>query len=591
MSLLQLSPKIEQLFVSARINEAFFQIGILLITAAILALITHKLKQPLIPAYIITGLLVGPLYGLITNRELIRNMSEIGIAFLLFIVGLEIDFKKLKDVALVSGLGGAIRSLSMFTIGFIAALLMGFITKEAVYIGIIIAFSSTMVVVKLISDKRELETLHGRIIVGILLLEDILAILVLSVITSLNGNSFLSVFLSLIKGIVLLLVVMGLTKFVFSPLFRISAKSQELLLLSSISVCFLLSIVAYSLSLSISIGAFLAGLSLANLPYNLAIIGKVRSLRDFFSIIFFVSLGMELLTEHLKEIIAPLIVLLMLTIFIKPFITMFICSFFGYKRRISFITSISLSQISEFSLIIVSQGLILGQISKNIFTLTVLVTIITMATTSYFTQFDNSIYLKLKRLLKPFDIFAEGQQKLEYLPEKRKFEVIMLGHNRIGYSISRTIIKLRKKLLVVDYNPEIIKILIKKKIPCLYGDASDLEVLERLPFKEAEMIISTIPSSRVNKLIIEKVKEANKKAIIYVTTSEVEKALKLYDAGADYVILPHFLGGEHVSLLVEQFSDNIDKIIKNKIEHIKELKHRQSIGHEHPTHHLDEHDD
>ncbi len=589
MNLLQLAPKIEHFFVSANVNEAFFQIGALLIIATILAFVSNRIKQPLIPAYIITGLLIGPFFGLITNKELIKNMSEIGIAFLLFIVGLEMDLKKLKDVALVSGLGGTIRSLSMFTLGFIVALILGFVTREALYIGIIIAFSSTMVVVKLLSDKRELDTLHGRIVVGILLLEDLLAILALSILTSLNGDSITVIFLALIKGVLLLFATIVFTKFIFPAVFKRAAKSQEILFLSSISICFLLSIIAYYLKFSIAIGAFLAGLSLANLPYNLAIIGKVRSLRDFFATIFFVSLGMELAINEIAHIILPLIVLLFLVIIIKPFITMFLCSFFGYKRRIGFLTSLHLAQISEFSLIVVSQGLLLGHITRNIFTLTVLVAIITMVLTSYFIKFENGIYLKLKKSLKPFEKITQGYEELEYLP-KKMIDVIMCGHNRIGYSISRTINKLGKKLLIVDYNPEIIKMLIRKKASCIYGDASDIEVLERLPFKEVKMVISTIPSSKVNKLLIEKVKEVNKTATIYVTASEVEKALKLYDAGADYVILPHFLGGEHVSLLIEKFSEDLDKIIEHKLKHIKELKHRQSIGHEHPKH-QHEHED
>ena len=263
---------------------------------------------------------------------------------------------------------------------------------------------------------------------------------------------------------------------------------------------------------------------------------------------------------------------------------MFLCSFFGYKSRVGFSTSIALAQISEFSLIIVSQGLILVHISKNILTLTILTTIITMILTSYFIKFDNSLYLKFNRLFKPFDKLTASYKELEYLPKKKKVDVILCGHNRIGYSISRTIINLKKRLFVVDYNPEIIKMLIKKKVPCLYGDISDTEVLERLPFKGTEMIISTVPSSRVNKLLIEKVKEVNKKAIIYVTSSSVEKALDLYESGADYVILPHFLGGEHVSLLIEKFSTNANKIIENKVSHINELKHRKEIGHEHPKH-------
>ena len=586
----QLVPNIETMFISAKTNDVFFEIGAIIIIATILAFISNKLKQPLIPAYIVAGLLLGPIYSLVTHKEIITNLSEIGIAFLLFIVGLEIDLKKLKDVSIVAGLGGTIRSLSMFTIGFIIALILGFAQKEAAYIGIIIAFSSTMVVVKLLSDKRELDTLHGRIIVGILLLEDLLAILVLSVITSLDGNSFATATFSLIKGIVLLLVTLISTKYLFPKLFKISAKNQELLFLSSIAVCFLFSIIAYYLNFSIAIGAFLAGLSLANLPYNLVIIGKVASLKNFFSTIFFVSLGMELKVDSIKILMIPLIVLLFLVIFIKPLITMFLCSFFGYKKRVGFITSISLAQISEFSLIIVAQGLLLGHVSRNILTLTILVAITTMTITSYFVKFDNGIYSRLKPCLKPFDKFTQKYKELEYMPRKRRVEVILCGHDRLGYSIGRTIEKLGKRLLVIDYNPEIIKALIKKKIPCLYGDISDMELLERLPFKNAEMVISTVPSSRVNKVLIEKVKEINKKAIVYVTTTSVEKALELYGHGADYVVLPHFLGGEHVSLLIEKFKGDIDKIIKNKTKHIEELKHRQSIGHEHPRHNNHEND-
>jgi len=584
----QLAPKLQAMFVTASTNDIFFEIGLIIIIATVFAFIIKKLKQPLIPAYIITGLLIGPIYGLITNNELITTLSEIGIAFLLFIVGLEMNMKKLKEVAVVAGLGGTIRSISMFSIGFILAIIMGFITMEAIYIGIIIAFSSTMIVIKLLSDKRELDTLHGRIVVGILLLEDMLAIFALSILTSLNGNSFASIAFALVKGALLLSMIWIFSKFLFPKIFKFSAKSQELLFLTSISVCFLFSIIAYYLNFSIAIGAFLAGLSLANLPYNFVIIGKVRSLRDFFATIFFVSLGMELSFKNVSHLITPIIVLLVIIILIKPLITMFLCSFFGYKRRVSFLTSLSLAQISEFSLIIVAQGLILGHISRNIFTLTILVAIITMILTSYFIKFDNNIYSKIKKSLKPFDNFTKKYEELEYMPQKRKIDVILCGHDRLGYGIGRTIRGLKKNLLVVDYNPEIIKSLIKKRISCLYGDVSDLEILERLPLKDAEMIISSVPSSKVNKLLIEKIKEVNKEATIYVTTTDVEKALKLYKAGADYVILPHFLGGEHVSLLIEEFKGNTDRIIENKLNHIKELKHRQTLGHEHPKHNQNE---
>ncbi|MBU1704225.1 MAG: cation:proton antiporter, partial [Nanoarchaeota archaeon] len=371
--------------------------------------------------------------------------------------------------------------------------------------------------------------------------------------------------------------------FVFPKIFKFAAKSQELLFLLSISICFLFAMAFSYIGFSIIIGAFIAGVTLANLPYNLEIISKVKSLKDFFAIIFFVSLGMELVLGFTNSIKVPLIIFFLFVVCVKPFITMFLTSFFGFRKRTAFMTGISLNQISEFSLIIVSQGLFLGQINKNIFTLTVLLAIGTITITSYTIQYDEWIYSLFKKRLKIFDKFGESSG-LEYTP-RRQVNVILCGHNRIGYSIAKTMHKLHKGLFVVDFNPEIVKMMINKKIPCLYGDIGDLEVIERLPLKGAQLLISTVPNAKDNLLLLKEVKERNKSLIVYVTANQIEEALTLYNAGADYVILPHFLGGEHVSLLIEDFSKNIGNIIATKLKHIKELKNRQEMGHEHPKHH------
>ena len=565
-------------------QNIFFDIGIIIIIATVFAFIAKILKQPLIPAYVLTGIVIGPFFGLITNTDVITTLSEIGIAFLLFIVGLEMDLRKLKDVGLVSSIGGMVQILSIFTVTFILSVFLGFIYTEAIYLGLIIAFSSTMVVVKLLSDKREIDTLHGRIIIGILLMQDIIAILALSVLTTIGDFSFLVLFLAIVKGIVVFLVAIGASKFLFPILFKFAAKSQELLFLAAVSVSFIFSILFYYIGFSIAIGAFVAGITLANLPYNIEIIGKVKSLRDFFAVIFFVSLGMELLLGCFETMFKPLLIFIMLIIFLKPLITMFLCSFFGYKKRTAFSTSISLAQISEFSLIIVAQGLFLGHLSQEIFSLTVILAVTTIVLTSYFIKYEDKFYLKLAGILDIFDRLTGTYNELEYMPRKRH-EVILCGYNRIGYSIVNTLKKLKKKLLVVDFNPEVVRKLIEEKIPCIYGDIGDLEILERLNLKGAQMVISTVPTKRDNLLLIKRTKEQNKNAIVFVTSSQVESALNLYDAGADYVILPHFLGGEHVSLLIEDFTDDIKKIITTKINHIKELKKRRSLGHEHPAHH------
>ena len=590
-------------------QNIFFDIGMVIIVATVFAFIAKTLKQPLIPAYVLAGIIIGPVLGLITNTEVITTLSEIGIAFLLFIVGLEMNLRKLKDVGLVSSVGGLVQMLSIFTFTFILAVFLGFVYQEAIYLGLIIAFSSTMVVVKLLSDKRALDTLHGRIIIGFLLMQDILAILVLSILNTMDNFTFIFLVLSLVKGVVVFLVAIGASRYLFPALFEFAAKSQELLFISAVSISFLFSIIfanigkiiifligllGVSLSadmveylspgFSIAIGAFVAGITLANLPYNIEIIGKVKSLRDFFAVIFFVSLGMELFLGSFMALLKPLLIFLVLIIFLKPLITMCLCSFFGYKKRTAFSASISLAQISEFSLIIVAQGMFLGHLSQEIFSLTVILAVITIVLTSYFIKYEDRVYFKLAGILEIFDKLTGAYGHLEYLPRK-KHEVILCGYNRIGYSIVNTLKKLKKKLLVVDFNPEVIGELIKDKVPCIYGDVGDSEILERINLKGAEMVISTVPIKRDNLLLIKKTKEQNKKAMIFVTSTQIKNALDLYDAGADYVILPHFLGGEHVSLLIEDFTSDINSIIRTKIKHIEDLKKRRTLGHGHPAHH------
>ena len=558
-------------------ENLFFDIGVVIIIATVFAYIAKSLKQPLIPAYILTGVILGPVLGLITNTDVITTLSEIGIAFLLFIVGLEMDIRKLKHVGIVASFGGIIQIVSVFTIAFIAALLLGFIVLESVYLALVIAFSSTMVVIKLLSDKKEIDTLHGKIIVGILLLQDIVAIMALSVLATLNEFSFIVLSWSILKGLIALLIALVIGKYIFPKLFTFAAKSQELLFISAVSVSLLYSIFFNYLGFSIAIGAFVAGVSLANLPYNIEIIGKLRSLRDFFSVIFFASLGMELLFSSFDFILRPLVIMLLLVMLAKPFIMMFTTSFFGYKKRTSFLTSISLAQISEFSLIIVTQGLLLGHISQEIFSLTVLLAIITITLTTYFVKYEDSIYYRFSDFLHVFDRLSKGQEELEYMPKKKRNEIILCGYNRIGYGIVKTLTRLKKSLLVVDFNPETIRDIIAKKIPCMYGDIGDIEILERLNFKKAKMLISTVPTKKDNMLLIRIARKENKKIIIFVIANQVKEALELYDAGADYVVLPHFLGGEHLSLLIEDFTEDMNKIIEYKIKHIKELEERHGV--------------
>ncbi len=583
------------------VNSMFLDISIVIIIATLFAYLAKKLKQPLIPAYIFAGILIGPVFGLVTDMTTISTLSELGIALMLFIVGLEMNFDRLRHVAFISTVGGLTRSLILFTFGFLIAMGIGFFRIEAIYIGIILAFSSTMVVVKLLSEKRELDTLHGRIIIGILLMEDIIAIIALSILST-STISLVGIIISLVKFGILFLIAMLGSKFILPRMFKFAAKHMEILFLLSVSVLlsftvlskYLGAMLAYMLKflpenilvlirpeLSIIIGAFLAGVMLGNLPYYVEIISRVTSLKDFFATIFFVSLGMGLVMS--KSIIRPLIIFTLFIIIVKPLITLVLCSYFGYKKRPSFLTAMSLAQISEFSLIIVAQGFLLNHISQSMLSMTVILAILTMSVSTYFINFETKIYNTFSKWLNWLDKIAGDMSQLEYMPKSKKM-VILCGYNRIGYSILKTLKGMRKNILVVDFNPEVIKDLINKKVPCLYGDVGDIETTDRLDLKKAEMVISTVPDIHNNLMIIKKTREQNNKAKIFVTTNEIEEALNLYDAGADYVILPHFLGGEHASALIRDFDKDINNIIATKVNHIKELKRRNVLGHKHPRH-------
>jgi len=563
-------------------QNIFFDIGIIVIISTLLAFIARMLKQPLIPAYVIAGIILGPYLGFITNLDIISNLSEIGIAFLLFIVGLEIDIKKLKDVGLVASLGGIIQIISVFGVAYLASVYMGFVPAESAYLGLIIALSSTMVVVKLLSDKREVDTLHGRIIIGILLMQDIFAILALSILSQ-STFSAAALASALLKGIFVIIVSLAAGKFVLPEVFKFAASSTELLFITSIAVAFIFSIFAGYMGFSIAVGAFIAGIIL-NVPYNIEIIGKIKPLRDFFSVLFFVSLGMQLSLSSLNYILIPLIIFTLLVVIFKPIVVMAICSLFGYSSKTSFMSSISIGQVSEFSLILAAQGLALGIISQSTFSMTILLSVATIVLTTYCISYSGGIYRNISPILSVFGRMNNKSKSLEYIPKEMKNFVLLCGYNRIGYSIVKRLREMKKSIIVIDYNPATIRKLISEKVPCLYGDVNDSEVLEKVNMKSASMVISTVPDKGDSLFLLHSAKKSGYKATIFVTASQIDEALELYDAGADYVILPHFLGGEHVSLILEKFGSDLRKIITNRIKHLEELQNRRVLGHEHPIH-------
>lgn len=557
-------------------------IGIVIVAATFLALIVRLFRQPLVLAYVLAGILIGPsVLGLITEKEIIDILAELGIAFLLFIVGLELDIKRLKDVGRVSVGCGLGQIIITFLFGYLLAGFLGFTGYTPFYIAFALTISSTMVVIKLLSDRNELSTLHGRITLGILLVQDIVTIVVLAALPTLDEFSPSIITASVVASIGLISIAIVSSRFILPIFIRFAAKSIELLFLFALSWCFLFSSFAYLVFSSllgfeippIAIGSFLAGVSLASFPYNIEIIGRIRSLKDFFATIFFVSLGMKVSPKlpFINEVIIFSLFVLIGTVLIMMLIT----TLFGYGKRTSFLTAISLAQISEFSLILAMEGQSLGHINEDIFSLITWIALITITVSSYFITYGKEIYRRLLPLLSILDRI-QGRiliaSELEDIPERSEKHIVVVGSHRMGLRIVDTLKKLGKDFLVVDYDPDMIKQLLEQRVPCIYGDIEDPGILERIDLKDAEIVISTIPNQDANIILTSETKKRNSETLVFITAEYLDQALELYNAGADYVLVPKMTCGDKLSNFLSRYIDDKEKIKKMRNEHIFQLE-------------------
>ncbi|MEK6835492.1 MAG: cation:proton antiporter, partial [Nanoarchaeota archaeon] len=447
--------------------------------------------------------------------------------------------------SLITGLGQIIFT---FLIGYIIIkYFLNFSILDSAYISIALTFSSTIIIVKLLSEKQDLQSLYGRISVGFLLVQDFVAIIILVLLVAIQQESQIPslIFLIIAKALLFFLFVFLFSKYILTYLFNKIAKSQELLFLSSITLPFLFIIISRYLGFSIEIGAFLAGLSLANLPYRAEITNKVKPLRDFFITLFFVILGTQFVVRS-TNIIIPAIILSLFVLIGNPLIVTILMGLLGYRKRTSFYAGLTVAQISEFSLIIAFLGLKLGHINEEVVSLIVLVGLITITTSVYMIHHNHKLY----KFLEPYlDIFEKDLTLEDIYQIEKKFSkhTIIFGCHRLGYNIVDLLKSLKKKIIVVDFDPVIIEKLTKDNIKAIYGDLADLEIFDKLNLEEAEFVISTIPNKQDNLILVKKVKSLNKNARVIVTAQQNEEAFELYKAGADYVILPYTISGERVA--------------------------------------------
>ena len=525
-------------------DSQFHRFAAVLGLAAAAGAVGQLLRQPLIVMFIAVGIGVGPAgLGLTRHGEGVEVLAKMGIAVLLFLVGIRLDPEALRGtgkVALVTGLGQVIFTAAF---GFGLCLLLGLSVIGGVYVSIAITFSSTIIIVKLLSDKREIDSLHGRIAVGLLIVQDMVVILMmigLSAFAATGGEvrPFAAGLTLLGKAVGLLAVVAALMRWVLPPLAHWLARSPELLVLFAVAWALLLAAVGDTLGFSKEVGAFLAGASLASTPFREAISGRLTSLRDFLLLFFFIELGATLDLSLIGEQVFPAVVLSAFVLIGNPLIVMGIMGYMGYRKRTGFLTGLTVAQISEFSLILAALGVSLGHVGPPIVGLVTLVGLVTIGLSTYMILYAHPLYEWLARWLTPFERPTAHREAAAARPPLDA-RVILFGLGRYGNGIARALRQSGAGVLGVDFDPEVVRQWQKHGLAAQYGDAEDPELAASLPLANAEWVVCTTPRLETNLAVIHAVRATGFRGRLAATTHHAGEVVRLRAAGADVVLLPY----------------------------------------------------
>ena len=524
----------------------FTEIAAILTLATLLGVAGQKLRQPLIIMFLATGILAGPIgLGIIGSYEQIELLAHIGIALLLFIVGLKLDLHLIRTtgpVALATGFGQIVFTSA---IGLLIALALGLEIVEAAYVAVALTFSSTIIIVKLLSDKKEIDSLHGQIALGFLIVQDIAAILALVVLTTFggavagSGAGTVQTLLIAAKGIGLLAVIALLTRYVLPALTERLARSQEMLTLFAISWAVFLGAGGELLGFSKEVGAFLAGVSLASTGYRDAIGARLTGLRDFLLLFFFIDLGARLDWSAVGLRFTDSLIFSLFVLIGNPLIVLVIMGAMGYRRRTSFLAGLTVAQISEFSLIVAALGLSLGHITAETMGIVTLVGVVTIFASTYMILYSEALYrwlavpLKLFERKNPYrEAASDGSVNITGV------DVILVGLGNYGSGVAEHLLRRKKSIIGVDFDPAALERWRSRGIPVLYGDMADPEIHEQLPLDKTHWVVSTIRDVELNLSLMQLLKTRKYDGRIAVAAASRHEVELFEKAGVHVVLSP-----------------------------------------------------
>jgi Kef-type K+ transport system membrane component KefB len=522
-------------------SELFADIAVILIVSALGGLAAILLRQPLVVAFVVVGVVVGPsALGLVAPGEELELLANLGVAVLLFVVGLKLDLHVVRRLGPVAIVVGGLQVALVAAGGFALALLLGLDLVSALYVGIGLAFSSTIIVIKLLSDRRQIDDLHGRLAVGILIVQDVIVVLAMIAVVA-TGEQERPLVDALVevglRSLVLVLVLAVLMRYVLTPLVHALARAPDLLLLFAIAWAVVLAALGQWIGIGTELGAFLAGFSLASTPYRDAIGSRLVTLRDFLVLFFFIDLGSRLnLGEAQDEVLAALV----LSAFVlvgKPLVITVLLTLMRYRSRVALETGLSLAQISEFSLILAALGLRLEQIDEETTTLLTVVALLTIAVSSYLLLNAEPISRRLQR---PLERLERGDSERFRLREHAEPpDVVVIGLGRFGEGVVSGLRQRGLRVLGVDFDPVALSRWAEQGVDVLYADAEDPELAAILPLPHSGWIVSTIRRTDANLALLSGLHHAGFAGRVAVAAHHRADGERLRAAGADRVLYPY----------------------------------------------------
>jgi Kef-type K+ transport system membrane component KefB len=534
----------------------FYELTALVVLAALIGFCGVLLRQPMIVSFIAAGIVAGPsALDIVQSHAHIELLAELGIAVLLFLVGLKLDLKLIRTlgpVALATGLGQVAFTSA---IGYSLGIALGMDTVTSLYVAVALTFSSTIIIVKLLSDKREVDSLHGRIAVGFLIVQDLVVVLAMMVLSALGIGTQTGVEESalthigsvLMYGLMMLGFVLLFIRYLATPLVSRIARSQELMITFAIGWATLLAAIGSQLGFSKELGGLLAGISLASTPFREAIVARLASLRDFLLLFFFIALGTQLDLSLLGSQVVPALIFSVFVLVGNPLIVMAIMGLMGYRKRTGFLSGLTVAQISEFSLIFMAMGLTLGHVSKDALGLVTLVGLITISISVYMITYSHGLYQKLEPWLALFERRKPFREEaLEQQPSsEQSYDVILFGLGRYGKAISHYLQKEGFSLLAVDFNPDEVRQWREQGYSVIYGDASDPAFINDLSLQGVKWVVSAMPQHDLGVThedprftLIDGLKKQHYSGGVAISTQIANDKPVFEEKGATLVLLP-----------------------------------------------------